>query len=151
MKIIKNHILYIAWAVSLIAMLVSLYFSNVRNFPPCVLCWYQRICMYPLVLILGVGILRKDKNVFDYALPLSIIGWLISVYHNLLYYKIIPESAAPCVAGVSCTTQFIEYFGFITIPFLSFLGFSIIIISLLIYRKNQTTQAWNKPRIRVNY
>jgi len=97
--------------------------------------------MYPLVLILGVGILRKDKNVFDYALPLSIIGWLISVYHNLLYYKIIPESAAPCVAGVSCTTQFIEYFGFITIPFLSFLGFSIIIISLLIYRKNQTTQA----------
>jgi disulfide bond formation protein DsbB len=136
MKFVKNHILYIAWAVSLVAMLGSLYFSNIRNFAPCVLCWYQRICMYPLVLIIGAGLLKKEKNVVMYALPLAAIGWLISVYHNLLYYNIIPESAAPCVQGVSCTTKFIEYFGFVTIPFLSFCAFSLVLVSLYIYRKN---------------
>jgi disulfide bond formation protein DsbB len=137
MKWVKNNILYIAWTLSLLAVLGSLYFSNVRGFPPCVLCWYQRIFMYPLVLILGVGILRKDRNVAYYVLPLSIIGLLISLYHNLLYYRIIPESAAPCVSGVSCTTKFIEYFGFVTIPLLSLLGFLAINICMLIYLKTK--------------
>ena len=82
--------------------------------------------MYPLVLILAVGILRKDKSVYVYALPLSAIGSLIALYHSLLYWKIIPESAAPCTAGISCTTKFIEWFGFVTIPFLSFAGFLLI-------------------------
>ena len=132
MKFIKNNILYLAWATALVATLGSFYFSNVRNFAPCVLCWYQRICMFPLVLILGVGILKKDKNVTDYALPLSLIGLLVSVYQNLLVYNIIPEAAAPCQIGVSCTTKYVEYFGFISIPLLSFFAFSVIIISLLV-------------------
>jgi disulfide bond formation protein DsbB len=105
---IQKHSLYIAWAISLAAMLGSLYFSNIRGFPPCVLCWYQRICLYPLVAILGVGILKRDKNVFFYAMPLAVIGALISVYHNLLYYKLIPGSLAQCANGTSCTTKFIE-------------------------------------------
>lgn len=132
----KNYSLYFAWTVSLVSMAGSLIFSNVLGFPPCVLCWYQRICMYPLILILGTGIIRKDRHVVWYAFPLALVGWLISIYHNLLYYNIIPESAAPCVAGVSCTTKFIEYFGFLTIPLLSFLGFTIILASLIIYLKS---------------
>lgn len=79
--------------------------------------------MYPLVAILAVGIWRKDKEVHFYAWPLVIVGLLIGIYHNLLYYKIIPEAIAPCVAGISCTTKFIEWFGFVTIPLLSLLGF----------------------------
>ncbi len=133
MKFLKNNALYLSWTTALASMLGSLYFSNVLNFPPCVLCWYQRICMYPIVAILGLGILRKDKNVSYYVLPFSLIGLGIAAYHNLLYYKIIPESLAPCVAGVSCTTKFIEYFGFVTIPFLSFLGFLAISILMFIH------------------
>jgi len=88
--------------------------------------------MYPLVVILAVGILRRDRNVPYYVLPLSIIGGLIAVYHNLLYYNFLPNSVAPCEAGVSCTTQFIEYFGFVTIPFLSLLSFAVISVFMLI-------------------
>lgn len=135
MKFFKNHLLYVAWGTSLAAVLTSLYFSEVRHFPPCVLCWYQRICMYPLVAILAVGILKKDKNLAFYVLPLSLVGLGISIYHNLLYYKILPESVAPCVAGISCTTEFIHYFGFITIPLLSFLGFLFINILMFIHLK----------------
>src|SRR5579864_5425272 len=103
-KYLNKNVLYIAWVQSLLAMLGSLYFSEIKKFPPCILCWYQRILMYPLVLIIAVGILRKDKNLPHYVLPLSAIGTIIAVYHNLLYMNIIPESLAPCVAGVSCTT-----------------------------------------------
>src|SRR3977135_3040304 len=123
MRNYKGSLPYIAWSVALAAMLGSLYFSNIRNFPPCVLCWYQRIFIYPLVFIIGVGIFRKDKKLYQYVLPLSIIGLGISIYNNLLYYGILPESIAPCGNGVSCTTKFVEYFGFVTIPFLSMCAF----------------------------
>lgn len=130
--------LYLAWVGSLVAMLGSLYFSEIAKFPPCILCWYQRICMYPLVIILGIGIAKKDKNVFWYSFPLIIIGWLIGIYHNLLYYEILPEAVAPCRAGISCTTKFIEWFGFLTIPSLSLIGFTVIGILLIwAYKKSQ--------------
>ncbi len=134
-----TYLPYLAWGTALVAMLGSLYFSEIRKFAPCILCWYQRICIYPLVFIIPVGILRKDKNLPYYVLPLSIIGVFISIYHNLLYYGILPESSAPCLSGVSCTTKFIEYFGFITIPLLSLVALTIITISMLIYRKSQST------------
>jgi disulfide bond formation protein DsbB len=135
MSFLKKNLIQIAFAQALMAMLGSLYFSEVLQFPPCVLCWYQRIAFYPLVLLLGIGIYRQDKTVYWYALPLAIIGWVISIYHNLLYYKILPESIQPCMLGVSCTTKFIEWFGFVTIPFLSFIAFSVIIVCLLVYKR----------------
>jgi disulfide bond formation protein DsbB len=134
---IKKNALYGAFAASLIAMLGSLYFSEVMNLPPCVLCWYQRIAMYPLVPILGFAIYKKDRNLVLPAFVLVAAGWLIAVFHNLLYYKIIPEAAAPCIAGVSCTTKFFEWFGFITIPFLAFAGFTTLMIMLIIYWRTQ--------------
>lgn len=130
---LKKNVLFIAWIQAIAAMAGSLFFSEILLFPPCVLCWYQRICMYPLVSILAVGIITKDKNIIWYALPLSIIGLVISIFHNLLYYKIIPDDLAPCSSGVSCTTTFIEYFGFITIPFLSMIAFLIINGCLIYY------------------
>jgi disulfide bond formation protein DsbB len=135
MKKYSNYLPYLAFAVALTSTLGSLYFSEIAKFPPCILCWYQRICMYPLTIISAVGILRRDKNLAFYVLPLSGIGMLIGIYHNLLYYNVIPEAIAPCVAGVSCTTRFIEWLGFITIPLLSLLGFTTITITMVYYMK----------------
>jgi disulfide bond formation protein DsbB len=135
---LQHNILYIAFFQALIATLGSLYFSEIMKFPPCTLCWYQRIAMYPLVILLAVGILRRDKQIASYILPLSLLGWGIAVYHNLLYFSILPESAAPCAAGISCTSKFIEWFGFVTIPFLSFVAFSVISATLIFY------QSWQK-------
>lgn len=128
---------YLAFLTATFATIGSLVFSELFHFPPCVLCWYQRICMYPLFIILGVGILERNKNMYKYVLPLSFLGEIIAIYHNLLYYKILPESAAPCIAGVSCTTKFIEYFGFITIPFLSLVAFTIINVCMVIYLRTK--------------
>jgi len=135
MKFLSKNILYIAFTQALVATLGSLFFSEVMHWTPCVLCWYQRIAMYPLVIIFGVGILLKDKIVQYYAWPLIVIGWLIAAYHNLLYYNILPEAAAPCAAGVSCTTKFFAWFGFITIPLLSLTAFTILGALMLIYRR----------------
>jgi len=132
----KVNLLLFAWAVALISVVGSLYFSNVRHFAPCVLCWYQRIAMYPLVLVILVGIVKRDVLVPYFVLPLSIVGGLIAVYHNLLYYRIIPDSIAPCEAGISCTTKYIEWSGFITIPLLSLVSFAIITVLMIIYQKS---------------
>ncbi len=94
--------------------------------------------MYPLVLIFVAGLFPFDKRVIRYSFPLVSIGWLVAVYHNLLYYKVIPESAAPCVQGISCTTTFIQWFGFVTIPLLSLFSFTIILACLaLIYKESR--------------
>jgi disulfide bond formation protein DsbB len=133
---IKNNILYIGWVQAILATGGSLFFSEILKYPPCVLCWYQRIAIYPMVVLFAVAIHRKSRDVFYYAMPLLIIGLLISIYHNLLYYGIIPDTLSPCSLGVSCTTEFIEYFGFVTIPFLALCSFAVMIVSLIIYQKN---------------
>ncbi len=136
---LKRYAPHIAFAQALIATSGSLYFSEIMKLPPCVLCWYQRIAMYPLVIILAVGVLRRDAKVWQYALPFSLTGLIIAIYHNLLYWKIIPESITPCMLGISCTTKFFEWFGFITIPFLSLVAFTIITICLLLFRKSNNS------------
>jgi len=123
-------ILFLCWLLVSISAMGSLFFSHVMEFAPCVLCWYQRICLFPLVIILAVGLFPFDKSVVKYALPLAIAGWLTAVYHNLLYAKIIPASMQPCSQGVSCTEEYIDLFGFLTIPILALLSFSIIIAIL---------------------
>lgn len=128
MKFIRENIPQLTLLIAAISMIGSLYFSEILKLPPCVLCWYQRICMYPLVAIISIGIWKKDKNISYFILPLAIIGLIISGYHNLLYYGIIPESITPCTQGISCTTKQIEIFGFITIPLLSFISFLLITI-----------------------
>ncbi|MDX4063687.1 disulfide oxidoreductase [Aliarcobacter skirrowii] len=129
-----NYI-FIAFLTSLIATLGSLFFSEVMNFVPCSLCWYQRIFMYPLVFIFLANLLYPDKSVLKYSLPLVIVGLGISIYHNLLILKIIPETLSPCVQGVPCSVDYLNWFGFITIPFLSFIAFLTILIALIAYKK----------------
>ena len=127
--------LIIAFIQALVAMLGSLFFSEVLKLPPCILCWYQRICMYPLVPILLIGILRKDKKIAIYSLPMSLIGFIIALYHNLRYYDILPESIQFCQSGVSCTTKYILWFGFISIPLLSLAAFFVISVCLFLSMK----------------
>ena len=112
----------------------SLFFSEVMDLQPCVLCWYQRIAMYPLVLIIGIGIVTKDVRWKTYALPLALIGLVISVYHNLVYYGVIPESLTPCTQGVSCSERQIEWFGFLTIPLMGLLSFLVITLTVALFK-----------------
>lgn len=128
--------LFVLWIVSVSATTGSLFFSEVMLLPPCLLCWYQRIAMYPLVLLFGLALFPLDMKVIRYALPLTLIGWGIAVYHNLLYYKLIPEHMAPCTQGISCTTVQLEWLGFITIPLLSLVAFTIILSGLIHLRKS---------------
>lgn len=136
MDFFRQNSLRLAWLIALVSMLGSLYFSEIAGYAPCMLCWYQRICMYPLTVILLVGLLRRDSNVIYYALPLVYIGAAIGAYHNLLYYNILPQAEATCRFGISCTTKFIEWAGFITIPLLSLTSFVAIAGLLLLAKKN---------------
>lgn len=136
MNHIKNNSLYIIWITALLGMVGSLYFQYVLHFTPCAMCWYQRIAIYPLVLIIPIGLLKNDKLLPLYTLALGIAGLLLSFYHNLLYYKIIPESIAPCVIGVPCTTRYIHLLGFLDIPQLSFISLVIIIVASVFALKN---------------
>ncbi len=122
---------YLAWLVALTATLGSLYFSEVRQFVPCTLCWYQRILMYPLVVILGVAAWRRDRGAVAYALPLALLGIVVSVYHVL--DQKIPGFGFPgaCSSGVPCNVAYIDYLGFITIPVLAATAF-VLISGLLI-------------------
>lgn len=128
----KPKIIYFSWMISLIATMGSLYFSNVMMLPPCSLCWWQRVFMYPLAILFSVAFIRRDAVAIWYTTPLVIAGWIVSIYHNLLYYGVIPKSITACSAGVSCTSKQIEWLGFITIPLLSFCAFTLLSI-LTIY------------------
>lgn len=133
----QQYALFISWVIALVAMLGSLYFSEIRQFAPCTMCWYQRICMYPLVLILGIGSFQNDYNVKKIALLLSIIGLLISTWHYL--EQKVPGFAEikPCTQGVPCSSEYINVFGFITIPFLAGTAFLLISLSLIFTKKDK--------------
>ncbi len=134
---LNNYLPYVAWIIALVSMVGSLFFSEVMDLPPCVLCWYQRIAMYPLVLIVGIGIINRDSRMKSYALPLCLIGLAISFYHNLLYYGFIADSIIPCKEGISCTSRQIEWLGFITIPLMALTAFAAIALCLLSYKSEE--------------
>ena len=119
--------------VSLVASLGSLYYSEIVGLTPCTLCWYQRILMYPLVILALVGLRKRDAYLPHYALPLSILGILISGYHYALQ-MFMPASSNPfinCIKGnVSCSVIDVSYFGFVTIPLLSFVAFVMITFAM---------------------
>jgi disulfide bond formation protein DsbB len=137
---VRDNLVYLAWLQALLATGGSLYFSEVMKFVPCALCWYQRILMYPLVLVILVGILLRDQRLRLYVLPMSLLGLGISIYHNLLQYQLIAEAAnTPCTvgAGASCTTLWINWFGFVTIPLLSLIAFSVITLCMIFYKREE--------------
>jgi len=135
-KLINSNLVLLMFLISLIATVGSLFFSEVMEFIPCTMCWYQRIFMYPLVIIFLINLLYPDEKLFKYAFPLVLLGLALSVYHNLLMFGIIDEKVVPCVQGVPCSTRYIDWLGFITIPFLSLVSFLSIFL-LMLFSKNQ--------------
>ena len=121
--------LKLAFAVAVIATSGSLFYSEFAGFNPCRLCWFQRIFMYPQVIILGIALAKKDSKIVDYILPLSVVGLIISIYHNYIFYGAI--SSAVCAIGESCVTQYVLEFGYITIPMMSLTAFALIIAFVL--------------------
>lgn len=119
-----------ALAVAWVAMLGSLYFSEVRGFVPCELCWYQRILMYPLALILLVGVLRQDASLPLYVLPFSVLGMGVSTYHYLIQLGVFGQANA-CTVGAPCNLRYVEYGGFVTIPFMALTAFVLITVGMV--------------------
>lgn len=128
----------LAWLVAVVATLGSLYFSEVAHFEPCRLCWYQRIAMYPLTVILGVGALRGDRSVVRYALPLALIGAPISLYHYAIEWFPALESGA-CDPRNPCSLVWFREFGFITLPFMAGTAFALIGTLLLFAARTGTS------------
>ena len=121
---IKIDFLKFSFLIALTATLGSLYFGEILKYPPCTLCWYQRICMYPLVIILGTALWTNEHGYLKNFLSLTFLGLIIASYHNLLYYGWIPDSITPCSQGVSCTSKQVEILGFLTIPLMSLISFA---------------------------
>jgi disulfide bond formation protein DsbB len=132
-------LVFVAWLVACVSTLGSLFFSEVMHFPPCVLCWYQRICMYPLVLILPAGLFPFDRKLLRYAGPLALLGLLTAIFHLLLVAGYIPESIKPCFQGVPCSEVQVQWFGFVTIPLLSGLSFLLIIALLILAHRKEVS------------
>ncbi|WP_047982408.1 MULTISPECIES: disulfide oxidoreductase [Ornithinibacillus] len=133
----KQLFLYLAWLVSVIATLGSLYFSEIRGFIPFELCWYQRILMYPLSLLLGIATFQNELSIRKYVLPMAIIGWSISLYHYL--EQKVPSFAAikPFANSFPCSAEYINWLGFITIPFLTLVAFTLIIVFMLSIKRSE--------------
>lgn len=129
---LDRYSLYLALLAAWVAMLGSLYFSEVAGYIPCTLCWYQRILMYPLSLLLALGLLRNDPNLPLLVLPFSLLGLGFSTYHYLLEKTNLFSNATACQSSVPCTVAWINWLGFITIPFLALIGFLIISIMSII-------------------
>jgi disulfide bond formation protein DsbB len=119
------------WLVASASTLGALFFSEIMGIAPCVLCWYQRIAMFPLVVLLPLGLFPFDPRIVRYAWPLAAAGWLVALYHLLVAAGVIPESMQPCTQGVPCAEESIRWLGFVTIPLLSFVAFTIMNMLLL--------------------
>jgi disulfide bond formation protein DsbB len=132
-------LVFAAWLVASTATLGALFFSEIMRLPPCLLCWYQRIFMFPLVLLLPLGLFPFDRKVVRYALPLAFVGMVIAAYHQLLVMGVVPENASPCTRGVPCSEVDIEWLGFITIPVLAVAAFASIVILLLLARSRTSS------------
>jgi disulfide bond formation protein DsbB len=125
--------LWLGAAVALTCMLGSLYMSEVAHFPPCPMCWYQRICMYPLVVVVGVAAWRRDASVRWYALPLAVIGICFSTYHYLI--ERFPDQVKSfCTTDVPCSTVWVWKLHFLSIPGMAWVGFLLVITLLLLAR-----------------
>ncbi len=133
-KKIESLLLFM-WVVALSATMGSLYFSEIRGYEPCELCWIQRIFMYPLVLIIGIAYLQHNARIALTTAILAIIGGAISLYHYGIQKVDFLSDSAPACGRVSCTGEYMNLFGFITIPFLALTAFVLIAVSSLLVLK----------------
>jgi hypothetical protein len=130
---VQDAAVWLAFLVAVTATLGSLYFSEIADFVPCRLCWFQRIAMYPLTVILLVGAIRRDTAVRWYAAPIAVIGAGIALYHYLVEWNPGLEPGSCSLTGPSCSAFWFREFGFITLAFMALVGF-LTILALLFVR-----------------
>jgi disulfide bond formation protein DsbB len=135
---------YFALVVAWTAFLGSLYFSEVNHFIPCALCWYQRILMYPIALIIPIGLLRRDSGMPLYVIPLAVVGAAVATYHVLLQKTDWFSETNACQVGVPCSSDYINWLGFITIPTLALTAFILIILAMSAARRSAAA-TWAVP------
>lgn len=124
-------LVFCAWLLASVSTLGALFFGEIMQLPPCTLCWYQRIFMFPLALILPLGLFPFDCKVARYGLALSVPGLLLAAFHLLVAAGVIPQAIQPCSQGIPCSTTVIVWFGFVTIPLLSAIAFGMVTALLL--------------------
>jgi disulfide bond formation protein DsbB len=124
----------LAWLVATVATLGSLYYSEIADFVPCKLCWYQRICMYPLVLVLGVAAWRRDRGVRFYAAPLAAVGAIIATYHSWIQAYPPEGGSSFCTLDAPCTERYVWEFGFVSLPFMALSAFTFVITMMVLAR-----------------
>lgn len=129
--LLGDKAVWLAWVVALVCTVGSLIYSEVIHFEPCRLCWFQRIAMYPMAVILLVGAIRREFQVKYYALPLALLGLATSVYHYMM--QVFPSLEGGSCGTVSCSARYVEIFGFISIPFMAGSGFIVIAVLLGLY------------------
>lgn len=129
-------LLLAAWLLAVAATVAALFIGEVMGKTPCVLCWFQRIFMFPLAVMLTIACYRADFSVWLYALPLAVIGWVIALYHSLLFGGLIPEDLKPCSAGTSCSGADMLIFGSVPLPLLSLATFTAIVLLLALIRRS---------------
>ena len=132
-------LLFSVWVLATISTLASLFFSEVVKLPVCSLCWYQRIAMYPLVVILPMALFPFDAKVTRYANVLVLFGWLTALFHVLLVAGYIPKSAQPCVQDIPCSETHLNVFGFLNMPMMSLLTFSLMALLLFFMTKSESS------------
>lgn len=134
---INENLLLLIWGQAFIALAGSLFYSEVMGYIPCELCWFQRILMYPLVIIYGAALFKKDFSIALPGLILSGIGMFVSIYHYLVQKLPALEEAGGACGLVPCNVTYVNYFGFITIPFMAGIAFIVIFVLHLILLKQQ--------------
>ncbi|HVN50549.1 MAG TPA: disulfide bond formation protein B, partial [Acidimicrobiales bacterium] len=125
--------LWLGWLVAAVTMSGSLYLSiGPPQFVPCELCWYQRICLYPMAVIMLVAALRRDRRVWTYVVPILVVGAGIAIYHTQL--QAYPKQGSFCPTVTPCTTRYVWEFGFVSLPFMSLAASCFIMTMVLVSR-----------------
>lgn len=132
-RIVNKYPLHLVFVTSLASLVFSLVYSNIMDFPPCELCWIQRICMYPQVLLSLMALIRKDLHMVYYLLPLSIIGLVVSFYHSLVQWGFGLGLLGCTAVGGECAKVYVLEYGYITIPFMAFSSFVYLLTISVIY------------------
>ena len=130
-------LLFVGWLLAVVSTVGSLFFSEVMDYVPCVLCWYQRIPMYALAVILGIALVTQDVNVVKYAQPLALIGVALAAFHCLLYLGFVPKGIQPCSQDIPCSEVKLQVWGFITIPLMSLAAFLAIVVVLFLLKRSK--------------
>lgn len=137
---LRMNAFYLAWLIALAASLGALFIGEIMGQTPCVLCWYQRIAMFPLALILGIACFKSDLEIRVYVIPLAMIGGAVAVWHSLLFAGIVPEAIQPCErGGPSCSGEDQTLFGVLPLPYLSLAAFLAIIFLLTVPFKTRAS------------